>query len=171
MNGFEKIDVKQLPDNIFSLFDNGWALITGGDEQKWNTMTISWGQAGWLWGRPVVTAYVRKSRYTLEFTEARDCFTLSFFDKDQCRAQLGVLGSKSGRDIDKMHQSGLTPVGFGGETAFAEAKAVLVCRKVYADWIDAEKFIDASVFEKSYPDQNDIHRMYVAEVVSAYVKK
>lgn len=171
MNGFEKIDVKQLPGNIFAMLDTGWALITAGDESRWNTMTISWGQAGWLWSRPVVTAYVRKSRYTLEFTEARDCFTISFFDQGDCRAQLGVLGSKSGRDLDKMHESGLTPVELEGEHAFAEARAVLVCRKLYADWIDANRFLDPVVFEKSYPDRGDVHRMYVAEVVSAYVRK
>lgn len=171
MNGFEKIDVKQLPGNIFALFDTNWALITAGEENRWNTMTISWGQAGWLWGRPVVTAYVRKSRYTLGFTEARGCFTISFFDQGSCRAQLGVLGSKSGRDMDKMHESGLTPIMIEGEHAFAEARAVLLCRKVYADWIDPGKFLDPSVFDKSYADREDVHRMYVAEVLSAYVRK
>ena len=70
-----------------------------------------------------------------------------------------------------MHESGLTPVELEGEHAFAEARAVLVCRKLYADWIDANRFLDPAVFEKSYPDRGDVHRMYVAEVVSAYVRK
>ena len=171
MNPFEKIDVKQVPGNIFSMFDTGWALISAGDAHRWNTMAISWGQAGWLWSRPVVTAYVRKSRYTLGFTEERERFTISFFAPGECREQLGVLGSKSGRDMDKMKESGLTPVALDGEPAFAEASAVLVCRKVYADWIDPEKFLDRSVFEKAYPQPEDVHRMYVAEVVSAYGRK
>ena len=171
MSQFEKIDVKQLPGNIFAMYDSGWALITAGDDSRWNTMTISWGQAGWLWGRPVVTAYVRKSRYTLEFTEARERFTISFFDSGACREQLGVLGSKSGRDMDKMHQSGLTPVALEGEYAFAEARMVLVCRKVYADWVDPERFVDRSVFDKSYAQPDDVHRIYVAEVEAAYIRK
>ncbi len=171
MSQFEKIDVKQLPGNIFSLFDDDWALITAGGAEKWNTMTIAWGQAGWLWGRPVVTAYVRKSRYTLEFSEQRDCFTLSFFERDQYREPLRRLGTKSGRDMDKMRESGLTPVVIDGEHAFEEAKAVLVCRKLYADWVDFEKALDPAVLDSAYPDRGDVHRVYIAEVVSAYVKK
>ena len=161
---WQPAEIKQIPGNIFSLFDDGWALLTAGDEQSFNTMTVSWGQAGWLWNRPVVTAYVRKSRYTLEFTEARDCFTISFFDQGDCRAQLGVLGSKSGRDLDKMHESGLTPVELEGEHAFAEARAVLVCRKLYRQDLEQACFVDSKTDRDSYPEQ-DYHRLYVGEVL------
>lgn len=168
---WQPAEIKQIPGNIFSLFDDGWALLTAGDEQSFNTMTVSWGQAGWLWNRPVVTAYVRKSRYTLGFTERCGRFSLSFFTPGQHRRELGVLGSQSGRDMDKMHQSGLTPILLDGQHAFDEAHTVLVCRTLYSDWVDPARFRDPAVFETSYPDAQDVHRIYVAEVCSAFVRK
>lgn len=173
MSNFEKVPVGQLPGNIFSLFDEGWALISAGTPEKWNTMTISWGSCGWLWYKPVCTAYVRESRYTTQFTEENDCFSVAFFDKGEYRAQLRELGSKSGRDMDKMHGSGLTPEWVDGVPAFAEARIVLVCKKMYADWIKPENFLDKQAQEKSYGQSgcDDMHRVYVAEVTGAYVRK
>ena len=57
----------ELTVDIFSQFDKKWALLTSGTKDKFNSMTISWGGAGTLWSKPVVTAYVRTSRYTHDF--------------------------------------------------------------------------------------------------------
>ena len=83
--------------DIYSKFDSEWALLTAGTSQKFNSMTISWGGVGTLWGKPVVTAYVRTSRYTHEFMDDNDYFTVSFYKEDMKRI-LGVFGSKSGSD-------------------------------------------------------------------------
>ena len=173
MSKFEKIDPAGLPGNIFSQFNDGWALISAGTPEKWNTMTISWGTAGWLWYKPVCIAYVRESRYTTQFTEKNDCFSVAFFGKGEYRAELRELGSKSGRDMDKMNDSGLTPEWIDGVPAFAEAQSVLVCRKLYADWVKPENFLDESVQKQSYgpTGREDMHRVYVAEVTGAYIRK
>ena len=87
---------------IFSKFDKKWALLTAGEIENFNSMTISWGGMGTLWGKPVVTVYERKSRYTHEFIDSSNYFAISFF-KEEYKKNLSEIGSKSGRDIDKMH--------------------------------------------------------------------
>ena len=103
-------------------------LISAGTEDKWNTMTASWGAVGVMWGKPSATCYIRKSRFTKEFVDAGEYFTLTVL-KDGNRQALNTLGSKSGRDMDKMHESGLTPVFVEGQPTFEEAELVLICRK------------------------------------------
>ena len=85
-----------LEADVFTKFDKQWALVTAGTPEHYNTMTISWGGLGTLWERPVATVYVKKNRYTFEFMEESDYFTVSFYPKEQRRA-LSLLGSTSGR--------------------------------------------------------------------------
>ena len=87
--------------DVLSVFDKKWALLTAEDKEKFNTMTVSWGGLGTLWNKPVATVYVRTSRYTHDFMDSNDYFTVSFYP-EEFKKQLGVLGSKSGRDMDKM---------------------------------------------------------------------
>ena len=90
-----------LEADVFRKFDKQWALVTAGTPEHYNTMTISWGGLGTLWRRPVATVYVKKNRYTFEFMEQSDYFTVSFYPEAQRRA-LSLLGSTSGRDGDKV---------------------------------------------------------------------
>ncbi|MEA4920829.1 MAG: flavin reductase [Clostridiaceae bacterium] len=172
MHIFSKIDPKEISGNVISLFDDGWALLTAGSKDDFNTMTISWGQMGCLWNRPVCTVYVRPSRYTYEYTEANGCFTVSLFDKADCRSQLKVLGSRSGRDMDKMHSNGLTPFELDGCMAFQEARTVLVLKKLYRQQLDAN-LVPENILGVNYaganPDQ--LHFQYICEITAAYTKK
>ena len=152
----------ELNTEIFSLFDKKWALVTAGNETGFNTMTISWGGLGTIWNKPVATVYVRESRYTHEFMDKNELLTVSFFPEEY-RKQLGVLGSKSGRDIDKMHDSGLTPVNAGGSVSFKEAEVTLVCKKLFKQRIE-EANMPKDVVEKFY-GTHDLHDMYIGEVV------
>ena len=97
--------------------DQEWALLTAGVEEKFNTMTISWGGLGTIWNKPVVTVYVRPNRYTYEFMENNEYFTISFYDKEY-KDDLGILGSKSGRNLDKISLTKLTPEYFKNTTSF-----------------------------------------------------
>ena len=115
---------------IFSQFDKKWALLTAGELGNFNSMTVSWGGLGTIWNKSVATVYVRLSRYTHEFMDNNDYFTVSFYPEAQ-RKTLGVLGSKSGRDMDKINGSGLTPVKAGKSVSFKEAEITLVCRKLF----------------------------------------
>ncbi len=148
--------------DIFEQFDKKWALLTAGTMQKFNTMTVSWGGLGTLWGKPVATVYVRQSRYTHEFMDRGDYFTVSFYP-ESCRKILGVLGSKSGREMDKMKDSGLTPEKAGETVTFREAEVTLVCRKLFRQTLDTAN-MPADIVKQYYEGQSD-HDMYIGEVV------
>ncbi|MBR2751136.1 MAG: flavin reductase [Clostridiales bacterium] len=148
--------------DIFEIFDKKWALVTAGTKDKFNTMTISWGGMGTIWGKPVATVYVRTSRYTHEFMDDNEYFTVSFYP-EEWKKTLGILGSKSGRDIDKMHVEGLTPVEAGDSVSFREAEVTLVCRKLFMQTLDPKNMkpeIAAQFYSADAP-----HDMYIGEVV------
>ena len=115
--------------DIFEFFDKQWALLTAGDADKYNMMTISWGGLGTLWNKPVATVYVRTSRLTHDYMDDNEYFTVSIFPESY-KKTLSVLGSKSGREMDKMHVDGLTAVSAGESVTFKEAEITLVCRKL-----------------------------------------
>lgn len=153
--------------DIFSQFDKKWALLTAGTKDNFNSMTISWGGLGTLWGKPVVTSYVRTSRYTHEFLDSNDYFTVSFYGEEM-KQILGVYGSKSGRDIDKMHYEGLTAQEVDGTVTFAEAEVTLVCKKLFKERLEVED-MSSEVYEAFY--KNDApHDMYIGEVVKIIEK-
>jgi len=148
--------------NIFEQYDKKWALLTAGDKDKFNTMTISWGGLGTLWNKPVATVYVRTSRYTNEFMKDNDYFTVSFYPEEY-KKTLGVLGSKSGRDMDKIHESGLTPKKVENGVTFAEAEVTLVCKKMICQRLEPENMIPE--IAKQFYENEAEHDMYVGEVV------
>jgi len=148
--------------DVFGIFDKKWSLLTAGSTDKFNTMTVSWGGLGTLWNKPVATVYVRTSRYTHEFMDDSDYFTLSFYGEEY-KKTLGLLGSKSGREIDKMHIDGLTAVAAGESVTFAEAEMTLVCRKLFVTGLDPAG-MPAEVAERFYAADAP-HDMYIGEVV------
>lgn len=172
--GYTKIDPKELQGNVFEMIDDKWFLVTAKkykSDNKINTMTASWGFMGVMWGRPVANCVIRPVRYTYEFMEEADYYTLSFFSGEYKKA-LNILGTKSGRDADKIKESGLTPVdvvGFDGRAVtFAEAEIVMTCKKLYHEDIDPAKFIDETI-DGNYP-KKDYHRVYWGEIVECLVK-
>jgi flavin reductase (DIM6/NTAB) family NADH-FMN oxidoreductase RutF len=165
---FKVIDPREIKDNTFKLIGKDWMLITAGDINKFNTMTASWGGLGVLWNKKVSICVIRPSRYTYQFMEQNDIFTLSFFD-DKYRDVLNFCGSKSGRDVDKINTTGITPVkGINDGVYFAEAKLVLECKKLYFQDLNPANFIDTGI-EKNY-DHEDYHRMYIGEILVCHSK-
>lgn len=163
---FQQIDVKQWNQNVFSAIGDQWMLITAGTKDRCNTMTASWGGLGVLWGKPVATAYIRPQRYTKEFVDAQDCFTLSFFGEEHRKA-LALCGAKSGREIDKAAQCGFTVAESAcGAPYFEEAQLVLVCRKLYVDTIKPECFLDRECDTRWYPE-HDYHTVYIGAITEA----
>lgn len=166
---FQEINPNEITGSLFDKISKQWMLISAGTPEKSNTMTASWGGLGVLWFANVATVYIRHSRYTLGFVEEQDYYTLTFL-KDGNREALNICGSKSGREMDKMHQAGLTPVFVDGQPTFEEAEYVLICKKLYADDIKEENFMDPETVKKSYP-QGDYHRMFIGEIVKVYENK
>lgn len=150
---------------IFSLFDKKWALLTAGTIDDFNMMTISWGGLGTIWNKSVATVYVRDSRYTHEFMDKNDYFTVSFYPEDKLNT-LAILGSRSGRNMDKMHGSGLTAMSAGESVSFKEAEVTLVCRKLFCQRLDLSR-IPQDIITKNYTD-GDPHDMYIGEVIGIF---
>lgn len=144
------------------IFNRRWALLTAGDENAFNTMTIGWGGLGTLWGKPTATVYVKPIRYTHAFMEKSDLFTVSFFP-ERYRKALSVLGTRSGRDCDKVAISGLTPKPLDGAVTFCEADTVLLCKKIYRQDLDLSQ-IPADAAERYYRGE-PVHTMYIGEVL------
>ena len=149
--------------DIFAQYDKKWALLTAGSKENFNTMTISWGGLGTLWNKPVATVYVRTSRYTHDYMDNNEYFTVSFYPEDY-KKTLGILGSKSGRDMDKIHESGLTSKQLDNGVTFEEAELTLVCKKLMRQPLDIDKMAE-NIAEQFY-SKDAPHDMYIGEVVA-----
>lgn len=167
---FKKVDISELSFNPFGKIGKEWMLLTGGSMENFNTMTASWGQLGVLWNKNVLTCYIRPNRYTYEFIEKGEGFTASFFGEEYRKA-LSFCGSHSGRDCDKVSETGLTPVETDGCVSFGEADLVLVCRKLYSYDVEKSGFLtDDGIPEQVY-GKEPYHRAYIAEITAVYVKE
>ena len=145
-----KIELKDLNDNFFEAISKEWMLVTAGSKDKFNTMTASWGGTGELWGTPVAFVFIRPERYTFEFMERSECFTLSFLGYENKDIHK-ICGSKSGRDIDKIAATGLRPVFTEqGNVLYEQSRLSLECRKLYTDTIKESCFIDKSLLGRWY---------------------
>lgn len=160
---FREADIEKLEFNPFTLINREWMLITAGNAEKCNTMTASWGGLGELWSKYVSFIFIRPQRYTLEFLDREEYYSLCFFDETGRKA-LNYCGSHSGRDGDKIKAAGLTPVYGEAAPYFAEAKLVFLCRKLHRQAIDPGCLLDPKLDAKNYPDK-DYHRMFIGEIV------
>jgi flavin reductase (DIM6/NTAB) family NADH-FMN oxidoreductase RutF len=166
---FTKIDVKTLPDNPVKLFADDWMVVTAGAADDFNLMTISWGALGNLWGYPTATIYVRSSRNTFTYMNREKYFTLCAFDEIY-RDKLQVIGTQSGRDIDKVAATGLTPRFTElGNVYYNEARLVVECEKVYFSDFNPINFLDPKVV-KIYEGENSLHRVFVGKILNVWVK-
>lgn len=166
---FKSVPFDSLKFNPFTKLGSEWALVTAGTEAGFNTMTVSWGALGYIWNRPSVTVYIRPQRYTKEFLDAGDAFTLSFYPAE-LKSVLGYLGKASGRDENKVEKSGLTPAFTDGTAYFEEAELVFVCRKLSRTVLAPDSFLDPEIDSKYYPE-HDYHEMYIAEITDVLVKE
>lgn len=158
----KEINIRELKDNFVKMISNDWALLTAGKSDDFNTMTVSWGGIGELWNKDVCFVFVRPQRYTYEFMEKNDYFSLSFFGGDY-KKELGICGSKSGRDIDKIEETGFSPIDLGEAVGFEQAKVNVVLKKLAYQDMKPDGFIDETIM-KNYAN-NDFHRAYVGEIV------
>lgn len=169
----QSADLREVFPELVRAFGTKNALLTAGDRDKCNTMTIGWCQVGRLWNLPVCTVYVRPERYTYQFMEERDYFTVSVLPESE-KAAMALCGTKSGRDMDKIARCGLTVrCGAGDAPFFEEAEAVLVCRKLYVQDMAPECVLPAGE-EKILPyygAKGGWHRCYTGGIVEAYRKE
>lgn len=161
------IPIEELCLRVVDLWANRWMLLAAGDYRAghFNCMTVAWGSIGQMWDRPFVQVVVRPSRYTYEFMERYPTFTLSAFAQ-RFRGALELLGSKSGRDGDKIAEAGLTPQASTVVAApsFAEAELVIECKKNYSDDLEPGHFGNSQI-AAFYP-RGDYHRLYFGEIMA-----
>lgn len=148
--------------NFPNMLEKEWMLITAGSDQKVNTMTAGWGGFGILWEKPCVFIFVRPQRYTYEFTERENYFSLNFFENE--KKMLSYLGTVSGRDEEKIANANLN-IEFQHNTPyFREAKVNILCKKVYRDILREENFLFPEIHQKWYP-KKDYHIVYIGEIL------
>lgn len=158
----KQIEINEFSENPFKLIGSDWMLITAKKGDKTNMMTASWGGVGILWNKPVATIYVRPQRYTKEFIDNEEYFSLCVLPEEY-RQILNYCGTKSGRDEDKIAETKLTIDESEKAPIFKEARLVLICKKLYAQDLTEQSFIDKSLVEKNYKAK-DFHIMYIAEI-------
>ena len=167
MHAFQPFPIEQLEINPFEKIGKEWALVSAGSKKKANTMTVSWGGVGVLWGKNVAFIFIRDSRYTKEFIDANDFFSVSFLN-DQYREALNYCGSHSGRDEDKLKNAGLN-WNYKLSIPFVdEGNLILLCQKLSATKITDESFLVPDI-KKWYADK-DMHTMYVAEILEVLAR-
>ena len=171
LSKFRSVSPADLPDNFFTRIGDDWMLITAENSLgEINTMTASWGCAGILWNKPVAICFIRPQRHTYGIVEDTDTLTLSFFPAGEYRDALRYCGTKSGRDGDKFAAAGLTVAhAASGAPYVDEANLVLVCRKLYADDLKENCFIDPEML-KHYAAR-DYHRFYICEIAEVLVRE
>jgi flavin reductase (DIM6/NTAB) family NADH-FMN oxidoreductase RutF len=168
MDDLFQIQPEKLNENVFQLLGKDWMLITAGTMDAYNTMTASWGGMGVLWNRNVCYIVIRPQRHTFSFLEKNDFFTLSFFH-EKYRDVLKFCGARSGKDVNKAAETGITPMKTENNAVyFAEARIVIECKIIYYQDLNPNNFLDPSIAD-NYPQQ-DYHRMYVGEILSVKIK-
>ena len=169
-NGYKKIDVrKDFTENGFQWFHDA-ELLAAGNKEKSNAMTIGWGGIGTLWGRTALTVYVAEKRYTKEFMDQEEYFTVMTFDVEHSNV-LRYMGTKSGRDGDKAAALGLhTAYTANGTPYYTEAEMVIECKIMYAAPFDPQYFKSDAPKNMYAHFPAGIHSMYIGEVVNAWKK-
>lgn len=168
MSNWKTITPEELQNNPFTLIGKDWGLVTAGTKEKINTMTISWGGVGIMWGKPVAFVFIRPQRYTKTFVDNSNTLSLSFYDESM-RSMLSYMGSHSGKDVNKVKEMELTTAFEGDTPYFEEANTVLFLKKLYRQELQEASFLDKSYADKWYAD-GDYHDMYVCEIEKVFIK-
>ncbi|MDP4153790.1 MAG: flavin reductase [Bacillota bacterium] len=164
---FHELAPEKLSESPFKLIGKDWMLVTAEKDGKVNAMTASWGGLGVMWGKNVAFIVIRPQRYTKQFLDSSDTFSLTFYEETM-KKQLSYFGSVSGRDENKIEKSGFTLEHDGNTPYFSEARIALICKKLFAQDYQPECFLSHDI-EKWYPDK-DYHMLYIAEITKILVK-
>ena len=166
----KEIKIKDFITQPVDIWFKKWFLLTAGNREHYNTMAVAWGSIGGMWNLPFAQVVVRPTRFTYEFINRYDTFTLCTFP-EQYRETVNFLGTRSGRDSDKIKESGLTviPSTRVEAPAFREADLILECKKIYWQDMNPEHFLDDRI-QRNYPDR-DYHRIFFGRILKVLEKE
>ena len=167
-NDFKKCTSKNISTNLF-LINDKWMLVSAGNDSIFNTMTASWGGFGTGWNKPIAFMFIKDSRYTFEFLQKDSVYTLTFFD-EKYKDTMKMLGGKSGRDSDKIKDSGLTPLIMpSGAPSFKEASMIIECRKLISQPIETSSIKSEEVLN-FYNEESSTHNIFFGEIIGVWKK-
>ncbi|WP_044916473.1 MULTISPECIES: flavin reductase [unclassified Butyrivibrio] len=166
---FQPVELDDVLEGAFRFGGETWALLTAGNENKANTMTVSWGGITYVWDKTCAIIYVRESRYTKEFIDAEKKFSLSFLNHDEYRGLKKYLGSVSGRDEDKIANAKLNLNFDDGIPFVDEADNVLICKVLYRQQMKEECVTNGRVIANFY-DKGNYHWFYIAEIKKVMIR-
>lgn len=167
LSGYKQIAPDKIPGNIYKILSENWMLICGGNQEKFNMMTASWGGLGHLYNKPVSFCFINPTRYTFHLMENNNTYTLCFFTETY-RELLNYCGSHSGKEVNKVKESGLTPIFTPSKSvAFSEAWMIIECKKLVGQQFNKETVFDSEALEKW---GENLHKMYIGEIINVWVK-
>ncbi len=168
---FTEITPAQLGENVFDMFREGF-LLTAQQGDQVNTMTVGWGALGVMWGKDVMITSVRPERYTYEFMEASDTFSMAVLPRED-KKKVGYCGSVSGRDTDKVADCGFTVEHVDGTPYFAESRVVFICKKLAAPALQQSDFLgDDTIPDRWYNEKSGgYHTLFFGEIIKILIKE
>ncbi|MCR5468840.1 MAG: flavin reductase [Lachnospiraceae bacterium] len=165
MHTFQPYPAELFEFNPFTRFGNDWALLSAGDKDKTNALTVKCGGVGVLWDKNVCFVFVKESKYTKELLDSGDNFSLTFFDPSMKKSVLKYMGMVSGRDEDKIKAAGLSVDYSEDEIPYIDSgNLVFLCKKMSATPIPPETILRDGILDEFYDDQ-DYHTLYIGEIV------
>lgn len=168
LQGYKQIAPDKIPGNIIKILSEDWMLVTAGNDQKFNMMTASWGGLGYLYNKPVAFCFINPARHTYQLLDNGSTYTLSFYTETY-RDALKYCGSHSGKDIDKVKATGLSPISTpSGSKAFSEAWLIIECRKLISQPIYPNGMHDAKL--KQEWEGKQTHQMFIGEIINVWAK-
>ena len=170
---FKQISPAEICDNVFTLVGKNF-VITAGKEDHYNSMTCSGGGLGLLFRKPTTWCTLRSDRYTLEIIQKKQKYTLSYFPNEY-KEQILFLGSKSGRDSEKMKEVELTRVQTpSGDMSFKEARLIIECKLTAITTANPNDFCTQEAkdyLNEAYKEASDYRKHVFGEVTHVWVKK
>lgn len=165
----KELTTAEFQESPFKVIGKDWFLVTAKSNNKVNTMTASWGGMGVMWGKDVVYVVIRPQRYTKEFIDGSNTFSLTVMDNSY-RDKLNYFGKVSGRNEDKINISGLEISEELNTPYFKDGKYVFICKKLYAQEMNPDCFLSEGLNDKWYLNK-DYHTLYIAEIEKILVKE
>lgn len=167
---YREVNIYEVSEKIFKQLEKG-AFLTVKHGDRVNTMTIAWGSIAHMWYKPVFMVMVRYSRFTYELIDKAGSFTVSFPLHGQLKDALAVCGTKSGRDIDKIKECGLTlKEGQMVDTPIIDdCDLHIECKIIYKEPLKLETL--SSEIKDKYYSQGNQHVLYYGEILKVYVKE
>lgn len=166
---YDEIKFPEYSTEILEALNKG-AFLTVKSEDKVNTMTISWGTIGIMWGKPTFMAMVRHSRYTFKLIEKSEDFTVSLPFKNSMKEALAYCGSKSGENFDKIKECNLKlkEALHVNSPVIDDCEFFIECKIAYKQDMD-KSYLASEVIDKCYSD-SDYHVLYFGEIKGIYKK-